>query len=200
MNAVTCSILLKSLTAHTPQRNIKRAFDLVQETEVDDAFLSAAVEAYNRLQHMKPLSQLLNRLPCMSSNVSAPIFGAMIKSFGQIREVDRVRELWKQMTARGLQRGPVTFGCMAEALAINGQPDEAMELIHIHADSEETRNFINIVTYATILKGFAMARRAKDVFSTYEMIKHRGFGRNTISTVTTCQHIEPISSPGTYGS
>ena len=60
--AVTCSFLLKSLTAHTPQRNIKSAFHLVLETEVDDAFLSAAVEACNRLQHMKPLSQLLNSL------------------------------------------------------------------------------------------------------------------------------------------
>ena len=75
----------------------------------------------------------------------------MIKSFGQIEEVDRVRELSKQITARGLQPGPVTFGCMAEALAMNEQPDEAMEFIHIHADSEETKNFINTFIYTTIL-------------------------------------------------
>ena len=100
----------------------------------------------------------------------------------------------------GLQPGPVTFGCMAEALAMNGQPDEAIEFIHIHADSEETKNFINTVTHTTILKGIAMARRAKGVLSTCEMMKHRGFGLNTISTITTCQHIEPISSSGTYGS
>ena len=78
---------------------------------------------------MEPLSQLLYRLPRMSSNVSAPMFGVMIKSFGQMGDVDRVRELWKQMTARGLQPGPLTFGCIAEALALNGQPDEAVELI-----------------------------------------------------------------------
>ena len=102
INAVTCSILLKSLPAHTPQRHIKRVFDLVLETEVDDTFLSAAVEACNRLQHMKPLSQLFT-----NANVSAPIFRATIKSFGQMEEVDRVRELWKQMTVRGLQPGPV---------------------------------------------------------------------------------------------
>ena len=69
MNAVTCSILLKSLPAHTPQRHIKRVFDLVLEPEVDDTFLSAAVEACNRLQHMKPLSQLFtNCLPCLRSS------------------------------------------------------------------------------------------------------------------------------------
>ena len=104
----------------------------------------------------------------MSSIVSAPIFGAMIKSFGQKGDVDRVRELWKQMTARGMQPGPVTFGCMAEALMMYGQPDEALELIHIHADSEETRPSIDTVICTTVLKGFAMARRSKDVFSTYE--------------------------------
>ena len=98
---------MEDLTANTPQRNIKRVFDLVLETEADDALLSAAVEACNRLKNMEPPSQLLSRLPSMSSVVSAPIFRAMIKSFGQMEEVDRVRELWKQMTARGLQPGVV---------------------------------------------------------------------------------------------
>ena len=77
VNPVTCSILLKDLT-HTHHCDIKRVFDLMLETEVDDALLSCAVEACNRFKHMEPLSQLLNRLPCMSSNVSAPIFQAMI--------------------------------------------------------------------------------------------------------------------------
>ena len=44
--------------------------------------------------HMEPLSQLLNRLPCMPSNVSAPIFHVMFKSIGQMGDVDRVREQW----------------------------------------------------------------------------------------------------------
>ena len=98
---------MEGLTANTPQRNIKRVFDLVLEPEADDALLSAAVEAYSRLKHMELLSQLLSRLLSMSSIVSAPIFKAMIKSFGQKGDVDRVRELWKQMTARGLQPCPV---------------------------------------------------------------------------------------------
>ena len=97
----------EGLTANTPQRNIKRVFDLVPETEADDALLSAAVDACNRLKHMEPPSQLLSRLPSMSSIVSVPIFKAMFKSFGQEEEVDLVRQLWKQMSARGLQPGPV---------------------------------------------------------------------------------------------
>ena len=60
-------------------------------------------------------------------------------------DVDRVREQWKQLTARGLQPGPLPFGCMAEALALGGQPDEALELIHSHANSEEAKPCINPV-------------------------------------------------------
>ena len=59
---------MEGLTTNTSQRNIRRVFDLVLEPEADDAFLSAAVEAYNKLKHMKPLSQLLSRLPCRRSS------------------------------------------------------------------------------------------------------------------------------------
>ena len=41
---------------------------------------------------------------------------------------------------------------MAEALALNGQPDGALELIHSHANSEDARPCINAVTYTTDLK------------------------------------------------
>ena len=84
------------------------------------------------------------------------------------------------MTARGLQPGPLTFGCMVEALVMCGQPDEALELIHSHAISEETRPCINTVTYTTDLKGFTMAKRAKEVFSTNEEMKQRSVGLNTV--------------------
>ena len=189
--AVTRSIL--SDGTHSPLR-------YQVESEVDDALLSCAVEACNRFKHMDPLSQLLNRLPCMSSNVSAPIFQAMVKSFGQMGDVDRVRELWKQMTARGLQPGPLTFGCMAEALVMYGQPDEALELIHSHANSEETRPCINTLTYTTDLKGFTKAKRAKEVFSTNEETKQWSVGLNTVTFNTmldacaTCNAIHRASS------
>ena len=126
---------------------------------------------------MEPLSQLLNRLPCCHRTSPRPSF----KSFGQMGDVDRVREVWKQMTACGLQPGPLTFGCMAEALVMYGQPVEALELIHSHANSEETRPCSNTVTYTTDLKGFTMAKRTKDVFSTNEELKQRSVGLNTVT-------------------
>ena len=59
MNTVTCFILFQGLTAHTHQCDVKRVFDLVLETEVEDVLLSCAVEACNILEHMEPLSLFL---------------------------------------------------------------------------------------------------------------------------------------------
>ena len=113
-----------------------------------------------KLKHVEPLSQLLFRLACMSLNVFAPIFGTLFKSSGQMGNWLCV--LWKEMNARGLQPCPATFGCLAEGLVINGQPDEILKLICSHADAKELRSFINTVSYATVLSGFAMAEHDKD--------------------------------------
>ena len=161
VNAVTGAILLKCPTTHTPRGDVKRGFDLVLETMVDDALLSC-VRGLPSLKHVEPLSQLLYRLSCMSSNDSAPIFGTMINSSGEMGGVDWVCVLWKEMNARRLGPGPATFDCMAEGLVMNGQPVEALKLMCSHADSEELRPFINTVTYATVLSGFAMAEHGKE--------------------------------------
>ena len=64
---------------------------------------------------------------------------------------------------------------------MNGLPDEALELIHIHAVSEETRPSINTVIYTTVLKRIVMARRSKDVFSTYEEMCKRSVALNSVT-------------------
>ena len=61
-----------------------------------------------------------------------------------------------------MRPGPPTFGCMDQGLVMNRQPDEALKLICSHADSEEFRPFINTVTYATVLSGFALAEHDKE--------------------------------------
>ena len=83
VKALTGAILLMCLTAHTPRGDVKRGFDLVLDTMVNDASLSC-VRNLPRLKHIEPLSHLLYRLSCMSSNVFAPIFETLFKSSGQM--------------------------------------------------------------------------------------------------------------------
>ena len=64
---------------------------------------------------MEHPSKLLNQLPHSLLIIFVSVLGGMIKCFAHAGEVDRVRDLRKQMTSRGLQFGPVTVGCMGEA-------------------------------------------------------------------------------------
>ena len=105
----------------------------------------------------------------------------MVKYFGQMGVVDRVRELWKQLTPHGLQPGPLAFSFMTVALVMYEHPDEALVLIHSHANSEKVKACINTVTYNTVLKGFTMGKRAKEVFSTFEAVKYQSIGLNTLA-------------------
>ena len=136
VNAMTGAILLKCLTAHTSRGNVQRGFDLVLETMVDDA-LPSCVRGLPKLKHVEPLSQLLNRLSCMTSNDFAPLVGSVIKSSGHLGGMGWACVLWKQLNARALRPGPATCGCIAEGLVMNGQPDEALKLSYSHSDSEE---------------------------------------------------------------
>ena len=70
---------------------------------------------------------------------------------------------------------------MAEARVMNALPDEALELIHIHVVSDETRPFINTVIYTTVLERIVMARRSKHVFSTYEEMRKRSVALNSVT-------------------
>ena len=145
VKVVTGAILLKCLTAHTHRGDVKRVFDLVLWTVVVDALLSC-VRGLPRLKHVEPLSQLVNRLSCMTSNDFAPPFWNHDQVFRTIRKCGLDMCSWKELNARGLRPGPATFDCIAESLVMNRQPDESLKLIFSHADSEELRPFINTVT------------------------------------------------------
>ena len=114
------------------------------------------------MKHVESLSQLLHRLFCITSIVSAPLFGTMIKSSGQMFGVGELCVLRKELSARRLRPRPATFGCIAESLVMNGQPDDSLKLIFSPADSEELWSFINTVTYTTALSGFAMTEHDKE--------------------------------------
>merc|ERR1719491_1421655 len=90
-NPVTCSILLKSLTAHAGAADTRRVITLVEEIEepVDEVLFSSVIEACIRIQQLDLLSDLMRRYRQKSSFVvlAAPTYGSMIKAYGQARDV-----------------------------------------------------------------------------------------------------------------
>lgn len=184
-DSVTCSILLRSLTVDSSPSDVKIVTDLIEEVEesIDEVLYSSVIDACIRIRHLGLLSDLLQRYKqgkCFTK-LTAPTFGSMIKAYGQVNDIVRVRELWSEMEEGGVKPTAITLGCMVEALVANGEADEAWELVHQQLENEERISIINTVVYSTVLKGFANARRIDRVFQAYEEMRGKGVPCNTIT-------------------
>mmetsp|Transcript_71060 Transcript_71060/g.111234 ORF Transcript_71060/g.111234 Transcript_71060/m.111234 type:complete len:1077 (-) Transcript_71060:92-3322(-) len=183
-NSVTCSILLKSLTVHSQSEDVKRVLGLIDNVEetIDEVLFSSVIEACIRIRQLDVLSDLMRRYRQEGGfvNLSAPTYGSMIKAYGQAGDVVRVRELWQEMAERGVSPTSITMGCMIEALVMNSQAEEALELIHKEMDADHM-GVINTVIYSTVLKGFAIMRRIDKVFVVYQEMRSKNVPCNTIT-------------------
>eukprot|EP00928_Gymnodinium_smaydae_P013511 TRINITY_DN14925_c0_g1_i1.p1 TRINITY_DN14925_c0_g1~~TRINITY_DN14925_c0_g1_i1.p1 ORF type:complete len:1086 (-),score=258.09 TRINITY_DN14925_c0_g1_i1:259-3516(-) len=184
-NSVTCSILLKSLTDRSESEDVRRIVDLIDEVEepIDEVLFSSVIEACIRIRQLDLLSDLMRRYRRKGGFVSlaAPTYGSMIKAYGQAGDVNRVRELWAEMQECGVKPTAITLGCMTEALVMNHQAEEALQLLHKELECEERKGCINTVIYSTVLKGFAFSKRIDKVFSVYKEMRSNGVPCNTIT-------------------
>merc|ERR1719401_2992836 len=184
-NSVTCSILLKSLSQQTSGSDVRRIMDLIDEVEdpIDEVLFSSVIEGCIRIKQLDLLSDLMRRYRHKGAfvNLSAPTYGSMIKAYGQVGDISRVRELWAEMDQYGVSPTSITLGCMVEALVVNNQADEAWELIHKQLENEERKGCINTVIYSTVLKGFAVNKKIDKVFSCYKEMRSKGIPCNTIT-------------------
>eukprot|EP00408_Alexandrium_pacificum_P060459 CAMPEP_0171168518 /NCGR_PEP_ID=MMETSP0790-20130122/7749_1 /TAXON_ID=2925 /ORGANISM="Alexandrium catenella, Strain OF101" /LENGTH=871 /DNA_ID=CAMNT_0011633355 /DNA_START=116 /DNA_END=2731 /DNA_ORIENTATION=+ len=182
-NAVTCSILLKMLTLPSHAADVPRVMKLVEAVEdsVDEVLLTSMLEACLRTRQLEMVSRILegNLQKGHGTPLSSPMYGSMIKSFGQARDVPHAWALWHDMSARKVQPSAITLGCMMEALVSNGHVEDAWQLLGETWEDEGQRHLVNTVTYTTLIKGFA--KRPEKVLATYEEMKARGIQCNTIT-------------------
>jgi pentatricopeptide repeat protein len=164
---------------------VKRVLGLIDNVEetIDEVLFSSVIEACIRIRQLDVLSDLMRRYRQEGGfvNLSAPTYGSMIKAYGQAGNIARVRELWHEMEERGVKPTAITLGCMTEALVVNGQTEDAWQLIHSELESEERKASVNTVIYSTVLKGFAVSKRIDKVFNVYKEMRDKGIPCNTIT-------------------
>jgi len=182
---ITCSILLKSLTRNSPPWEVERMMDLIDKLEetLEEVLFTSIIEACIRIKQLTMLSDVLRRYKPKGifKNLAAPTYGTMIKAFGEAGVVSQVRELWSEMQAQNVKPTAITIGCMVEALVINNQGDEALELVHKQMECEDRRKMINTVVYSTVLKGFAVVKNIDKVLAVYQEMRSHGIACNTIT-------------------
>merc|ERR1719238_1160417 len=184
-NAVTCSILLKSLTVNSHSADVTRTMDLIDKMEepMDEVLFSSVIEACIRVGQLELLSAKMRKYASQGGLVAltAPTYGSMIKAYGQARDVERIWELWMEMRGREVKPTAITLGCMIDALVMNHCVEDAWDLVKKTYTDESQRDSVNTVIYSTILKGFAMSRQPEKLAQVYAEMKEREIACNTIS-------------------
>jgi pentatricopeptide repeat protein len=184
-NSATCSILLKSMTAHSHSSDIERTMSFMNKTEepMDEVLFSSVIEACIRIRRLDLLSIMMKRFAENGGmpTLTAPTYGSMIKAYGQAGNVERVWSLWAEMKNRGVTPTAITFGCTVDALVKNGCVEDAWTLTHELLNDENRRQFVNTVIYSTILKGFAMSKQTQRIFSVHAEMRERDVQCNTIT-------------------
>merc|ERR1719487_408933 len=155
--SITCSILLKAVAECSQPADVQRTMGLLMSLEgpMDEVLLSSAIEACIRVKRLGLLSDLIRRyrsLPGGLGSLSAPSFGSMIKAFGQAGDTAQIHELWLDMEQHNVKPTPITFGCMVEALVVNGQATEAWDLVRRQQEVDnEEEVLVNTIVYSTVL-------------------------------------------------
>merc|ERR1719388_661040 len=184
-NAVTCSILLKALTDHSHAADVQSTMDVLQEMDepMDEVLFSSVIEACIRTRRLDLLSEMMRKYAKQGGllALTAPTYGSMIKAYGQAHDVERLWELWNEMSQREVKPTAITLGCMVDALVKNGCVDDAWQLLNTLLEDEQMCTLVNTVIYSTVLKGFAMSKQIGKVFAVYSEMQKRGVQCNTIS-------------------
>jgi len=185
VNLITCSILLKSLTATSGESDVQRVMALIESVDetIDEVLFSSVIEACIRIKNLDTLAGFIQRFSDKDvfKNLSSPLFGAMIKAFGEAGDVKHVRSVWAKMQEHRVKPTSITIGCVVEALVINKCGEEAWQLVQDQLQVEGCKSMINTVVYSTVLKGFAVAKRLDKVMNVYEDMKANEISSNTIT-------------------
>merc|ERR1719235_1142763 len=197
-NSVSCSILLKSLTINSYSSDISRTMDLIDQMEepMDEVLFSSVIEACIRIRRLDLLSEMMRKYAKQGGMLAltAPTYGSMIKAYGQAHDIERLWELWNEMSQREVKPTAITLGCMIDALVKNGCVDDAWHLLNTLLQDEKMCSLVNIVIYSTVLKGFAMSKQIGKVFTVYSEMRKCGVQCNTISYNTMLDACARVSS------
>jgi len=171
-NKFTCAILLKSIQPNSRSSDVERTLAVVDALEdtMDEVLLSSVCEACIRAGRFDLLSRQLERqrgaerVHIRSSHT----YGSIIRAYGVLKDLRGVWDTWREMRTRHMTPTSIAIGCMTEALASNGDPESAHDLIKEMLAEPDTRPLVNSVIYCSVLKGFSHHRHFDRVWCVHK--------------------------------
>lgn len=171
-NRVTCSILLKTPNARNVVEKVLPLIGAMEE-EIDDILLGSLIDNCIREEQRDVLSRLLHdhlekdkREPQMWQS-----YGWLIRAYGYLKNIDKVWSSWHHLRTQHSDLSCVIVGSMVQALVVNGDTDGAHNLLRELLLDPQTKPLVNVISFGSILKGYAHQKRFHSAWSVYEDIK-----------------------------
>mmetsp|Transcript_11736 Transcript_11736/g.22718 ORF Transcript_11736/g.22718 Transcript_11736/m.22718 type:complete len:827 (+) Transcript_11736:83-2563(+) len=192
-DSVTCSILLKVVTSQVHTADLLKIMKLVgaMETEVDDVLLCSITEASLCTGQVDFIQEITARRT-NGMTLKTPLYGSLIKTYGQAGMVESAWGIWCQMKTKNVQPTAITVGCMVEALVFNKETDWAWKLVQEILEDESQRHLVNSVTYSTLFKGFCT--QPEKIMAVYKDMAARQIKCCTITYNTILNHFAQCRS------
>ncbi len=101
-------------------------------------------------------------------------YGALINAYGKARQPDKAREVFDDMTAKGLKPNETIYGALVNAYGQAGQPEDAEKILRNLPEglnlSSQTLGYL----YNLVIKGYGRANRVEDVNRLKEEMLQKG--------------------------
>merc|ERR1719191_166410 len=100
--------------------------------------------------------------------VNSVIYCSVLKGFAREKKLERVWDVYNEMSARSIEMSLISFNTIIDACARSGRMDQLPKVLQ---DMKKHHVEPNIVTYSTILKGHCQAGDIQLAFSTLKDMK-----------------------------
>jgi pentatricopeptide repeat protein len=101
--------------------------------------------------------------------VNSVIYCSLLKGFSREKKLDRVWDVYKDMSAKNMEMSLIAFNTIVDACARAGRMDELPKVLQ-----DMKKHFVepNLITYSTILKGHCHAGNIELAFKVLKDMKH----------------------------
>merc|ERR1712196_262878 len=119
----TCSIMMKTLKHASARDEVDKTLKLMERAKVvpDQVLINTLLDACIRMRDTQRLTNALNFLQNCGVVPSEKAYGMLIRAYGQARDLDKARSVWKDMVQRKVKPTEQTFSAMVDACAANGE-------------------------------------------------------------------------------
>eukprot|EP00927_Polykrikos_kofoidii_P031428 TRINITY_DN27020_c0_g1_i1.p1 TRINITY_DN27020_c0_g1~~TRINITY_DN27020_c0_g1_i1.p1 ORF type:complete len:402 (-),score=64.74 TRINITY_DN27020_c0_g1_i1:121-1326(-) len=170
-------LLMKTMSNSQGRRNVAeinrsislvKGFIQIKPQEADEVLFNVLLDACCRLNDASQLEAIVSKMRELDIPPSHVTLGNLIKAYGQAGDVDRVLEVWGEMSEQRRHANAVTFGCLLDACVMCGRTDKAMEVFQ---DMKRWQKHRNTIFYTTLIKGFGFEKNLESALALFNEMK-----------------------------